>query len=281
MVSGFNVFAKHRGLTVAIGLVLTWAAAYSVRGQTSTAQTAPEIGRPGKDVMWVPSPDPLVDKMLEIAQVSAGDIVMDLGSGDGRTVIAAAQIGARAIGVEYDQALVELSRTNATQAGVANLATFVTADLFEVDLSPATVVTMFLLPELNLKLRPRLLALAPGTRIVSNTWDLEDWEADETAVLDPCPGFCTALLWIVPARIEGIWELSTGSLTLMQRFQTVTGVLREGPDSVEIRGGRLRGKELSFHAGSMNYKGVVAGDVIEGLAEAGASSFNWRATRAH
>ncbi len=281
MVSGFKVFAKHRGVTVAIGLALTWAAAYSVRGQTSTAQTTPEIGRPGKDVMWVPSPDPLVDKMLEIAQVSAGDIVMDLGSGDGRTVIAAAQIGAQAIGVEYDQALVELSRTNATQAGVANLATFVTADLFEVDLSPATVVTMFLLPELNSKLRPRLLALAPGTRIVSNTWDLEDWEADETAVLDPCPGFCTALLWIVPARVEGIWELPNGSLTLIQRFQTVTGVLREGPDSVRIRAGRLRGKEIRFRAGDVYFKGVVAGDVIEGLAEMGAKSFDWRATRAH
>jgi len=280
MVSGFKVFAKHRGGTVAIGLMLTWAAAYSVRGQTSTAQTAPEIGRPGKDVMWVPSPDPLVDKMLEIAQVSAVDIVMDLGSGDGRTVIAAAQIGARAIGVEYDQALVELSRRNATQADVASLATFVTADLFEVDLSPATVVTMFLLPELNSKLRPRLLALAPGTRIVSNTWDLEDWEADETAVLDPCPGFCTALLWIVPARVEGIWELPNGSLTLVQRFQTVTGVLREGPDSVKIRGGRLRGEEISFRVGDVYYQGVVAGDVIEGFAETGARSFDWRATRA-
>jgi SAM-dependent methyltransferase len=281
MVFGFRGFAKQSGVIFAIGLVLTGAPIDLVRGQTSTVKTVPEIGRPGKDVMWVPSPDPLVDKMLEIAQVSAVDVVMDLGSGDGRTVIAAAQLGARAIGVEYDPALVELSRVNATQAGVANLATFVAADLFEVDLSPATVITMFLLPELNSKLRPRLLALAPGTRIVSNTWDLEDWEADETAVLDPCPGFCTALLWIVPARIEGIWELSTGSLTLMQRFQTVTGVLREGSDSVEILGGRLRGKELSFHVGGMNYKGVVAGDVIGGLAEAGASSFNWRATRAH
>lgn len=281
MVFGFRGFAKQRGVTFAIGLVLIWAAVFSVRGQTSTAQTTPEIGRPGKDVMWVPSPDPLVDKMLEIAQVSAVDVVMDLGSGDGRTVIAAAQLGARAIGVEYDQALVELSRKNATQAGVANLATFVTADLFEVDLSPATVVTMFLLPELNSKLRPRLLALAPGTRIVSNTWDLEDWEADETAVLDPCPGFCTALLWIVPARVEGIWELPNGSLTLIQRFQTVTGVLTEGSDSAKIRAGRLRGEEISFRVGDVHYKGVVAGDVIEGLAETGARSFDWRATRAH
>lgn len=281
MVFGFKRFAKQKGVTFAIGLVLTWAAVFLVRGATSMAQTAPEVGRPGKDVMWVPSPDPLVDKMLEIAQVSAVDVVMDLGSGDGRTVIAAAQLGAHAIGVEYDQELVELSRKNATRAGVANLATFVTDDLFEVDLSPATVVTMFLLPELNSKLRPRLLALAPGTRIVSNTWDLEDWEADERAVLDPCPGFCTALLWIVPARVEGIWVLPNGSLTLSQRFQVVTGFLRESSGTVQIRAGQLRGEQISFRVGDVYYKGVVAGDVIEGLAETGARSFDWRATRAH
>ena len=281
MVFGFKRFAKQKGVTFAIGLVLTWVTVFLVRGPTSMAQTAPEVGRPGKDVMWVPSPDPLVDKMLEIAQVSAVDVVMDLGSGDGRTVIAAAQLGAHAIGVEYDQELVELSRKNATRAGVANLATFVTDDLFEVDLSPATVVTMFLLPELNSKLRPRLLALAPGTRIVSNTWDLEDWEADERAVLDPCPGFCTALLWIVPARVEGIWVLPNGSLTLSQRFQVVTGFLRESSGTVQIRAGQLRGEQISFRVGDVYYKGVVAGDVIEGLAETGARSFDWRATRAH
>ena len=281
MVFGFKRFAKQKGVTFAIGLVLTWATVFLVRDPTSMAQTAPEVGRPGKDVMWVPSPDPLVDKMLEIAQVSAVDVVMDLGSGDGRTVIAAAQLGAHAIGVEYDQELVELSRKNATRAGVANLATFVTDDLFEVDLSPATVVTMFLLPELNSKLRPRLLALAPGTRIVSNTWDLEDWEADERAVLDPCPGFCTALLWIVPARVEGIWVLPNGSLTLSQRFQVVTGFLRESSGTVQIRAGQLRGEQISFRVGDVYYKGVVAGDVIEGLAETGARSFDWRATRAH
>lgn len=281
MVFGFKRFAKQKGVTFAIGLVLTWATVFLVRDPTSMAQTAPEVGRPGKDVMWVPSPDPLVDKMLEIAQVSAVDVVMDLGSGDGRTVIAAAQLGAHAIGVEYDQELVELSRKNATRAGVANLATFVTDDLFEVDLSPATVVTMFLLPELNSKLRPRLLALAPGTRIVSNTWDLEDWEADERAVLDPCPGFCTALLWIVPARVEGIWVLPNGSLTLSQRFQVVTGFLRESSGTVQIRAGQLRGEQISFRVGDVYYEGVVAGDVIEGLAETGARSFDWRATRAH
>ena len=153
----------------------------------------------------------------------------------GETVIAAARLGARAIGVEYDAELVAHSRIAAEQAGVADRATFVAADLFEVDLSPATVITMFLLPELNSKLRPRLLALRPGTRIVSNTWDLEDWAADDTVQLDPCPGFCTALLWVVPARVEGIWDTSAGPLTLHQQFQQLTGVLEVNDEPVRHR----------------------------------------------
>ena len=243
------------------------------------SQAAPEIGRPGKDVMWVPSADSLVAKMLEIGDVSARDLVMDLGSGDGRTVIAAAQLGARAIGIEYDPELVELSRNNAAAAGVADRATFVTADLFEVDLSPATVITMFLLPDLNLKLRPRLLELRPGTRIVSNTWDLGDWVADQTVVLDPCPGFCTALLWIVPARAEGTWELPVGTLTLEQQFQVITGTLGIGSKIVEIDDGRLRGEQISFRVGDAHYTGRVSDDVIDGVAETGTRTFDWRATR--
>ena len=256
--------------------------AFMVVAAAAAAQAEPEVGRPGKDVMWVPSPDPLVDAMLEIAEVTPQDVVIDLGSGDGRTVIAAARLGARAIGVEYDPELVELSRKRAAAAGVAGLSTFVAADLFEADLSEATVVTLFLLPELNRKLRPRLLALAPGTRIVSNTWDLGDWAADDTVVLDPCPGFCTALLWVTPARVEGVWRLPDGGgeLVLEQRFQVVTGELRTGSGTVAVEDGRLRGDRIGFRAGGARYTGRLTGDTLAGVAAAGARTFDWRATRA-
>ena len=271
---------RSRLLLLCAGLVLAGWTVNLLQVHRFANQAVPEIGRPGKDVMWVPSPDELVAKMLKIADVSARDVVMDLGSGDGRTVIAAAQLGARAIGIEYDPELVELSRNNAAAAGVADRATFVTADLFEVDLSPATVITMFLLPDLNLKLRPRLLELRPGTRIVSNTWDLDDWVADQTVVLDPCPGFCTALLWIVPARAEGTWELPVGALTLEQQFQVVTGTLGTGFEIVEIDDGRLRGEQISFRVGDAHYTGRVSDDVLDGVAETGTRTFDWHATRA-
>ena len=263
------------------GLLLGWGAldVESLRAQDPDAPLVPEIGRPGKDVVWVPSPDPLVDTMLEIADVTDRDVLMDLGSGDGRTVIAAARLGARAIGIEYDPELVELSRARAAAAGVAGRATFVAADLFETDLSPATVITMFLLPDLNARLRPRLLELDPGTRIVSNTWDLEDWLADDTVVLDPCPGFCTALLWIVPARIEGTWALPEGELVLEQQFQVVTGTLRTDAGTVPIEEGRLRGAELAFRAGGASYAGQVRGDAITGTVASGGPTSDWRAER--
>ncbi len=271
----------RRPVWLLAGLLLGWGAADggSLRAQDPEAPLVPEVGRPGKDVMWVPSPDPLVDTMLEIAEVTDRDVVMDLGSGDGRTVIAAALLGARAIGVEYDPELVELSRARAAAAGVAGRATFVAADLFETDLSQATVITMFLLPDLNARLRPRLLDLEPGTRVVSNTWDLEDWEADETVVLDPCPGFCTALLWIVPARVEGTWELPAGEIVLEQQFQMVTGTLRTSAGTVAIEEGRLRGAELAFEAGGASYAGRVRGDAITGTVATGARTSDWRATR--
>ena len=280
MLREFRLYARPRAWLLA-GLLLGWNAAdgESLRAQDADVPFVPEVGRPGKDVVWVPSPDPLVDTMLEIAEVTLRDVVMDLGSGDGRTVIAAALLGARAIGIEYDPELVELSQARAEAVGVAGRTTFVTADLFETDLSPATVITMFLLPDLNARLRPRLLDLEPGTRIVSNTWDLEDWEPDDTVVLDPCPGFCTALLWIVPARVKGTWELPEGELVLEQQFQMVTGTLRTSSGTVAIEDGRLRGVRLAFRAGGTDYNGLVRGDVITGTADAGARPTGWRATR--
>ena len=269
----------RRGLLTLVSALVVAFGAAGLAAQSPPGQLVPEIGRPGKDVIWVPSPDPLVDTMLDIAGVSERDVVMDLGSGDGRTVIAAARRGARAIGVEFDAELVELSRATAVAAGVAERATFVNADLFETDLSSATVITMFLLPELNSRLRPRLLELAPGTRIVSNTWDLEEWTADATEVLDPCPGFCTALLWIVPARVAGTWELPDGELVLEQQFQMVSGTLQTGSEAVPIEAGRLRGDELSFRAGGASYTGRVRGDRLAGDADDGARRFGWHARR--
>lgn len=250
-------------------------------GGTAAPQDRPTLGQEGKDVEWVPTPDALVETMLAMAQVTPEDFVVDLGSGDGRTVIEAARLGARALGVEYDAGLVALSRERAEAAGVGERARFVQADLFEVDLTEATVVTLFLLPDLNLELRPRLLQLPPGTRVVSNTWDMGDWAADETVVLDPCPGFCTALLWIVPAQAGGDWAASDGSLTLTlaQQYQTVSGVLGRGGERHEVEEGRLSGADLTFRAGGVRYRGRVLGDRLEGTAATGDRASRWSARR--
>lgn len=270
--------SPRRLLAVAVLAALVAATPNTAAGSQS-GQLVPEVGREGKDVVWVPSPDPLVDKMLELGGVTERDVLMDLGSGDGRMVIAAAGLGARAIGIEYDPEMVELSRSTAAAAGVGERATFVAADLFETDLSPATVITMFLLPELNMRLRPTLLELAPGTRIVSNTWDMEDWAADATEVIDPCPGFCTALLWIVPARVAGTWQLPDGELVLQQQFQMVSGTLRNASGTVPIEDARLRGAELTFRAGGASYTGRVRGDRVAGDADDGTRRFGWHARR--
>src|ERR1044071_271498 len=165
--------------------IVAFAVALSAQTQTPTKPFEPTVGQAGKDVVWVPSPEELVTRMLDMAKVTAQDFVMDLGSGDGRAVIMAAKRGATAVGVEYNPEMVTLSRANAQKQGVTGKATFVQADLFQTDLSKPTVITMFLLPSINMKLRPTLLTLKPGTRIVSNTFDMEDWQPDETATLGP------------------------------------------------------------------------------------------------
>jgi len=237
--------------------------AVALRAQTQTAPGTfqPTVGQPGKDVVWVPSPQALVDKMLDMAKVTPQDIVMDLGSGDGRTVITAAKRGARAFGVEYNPDMVALSKASAVKEGVADKATFIQADLFQTDLSKATVITMFLLPTINAKLRPTLLNLKPGTRVVSNTFDMDDWIPDESATLGPngCISWCTAMLWIVPAKAEGRWKTPQGDLNIVQKFQIVTGTL----GSTQING-RLNGDEISFTAGTAKYTGRVNGNAISG-----------------
>jgi precorrin-6B methylase 2 len=206
--------------------------------------------------------------------------VIDLGSGDGRTVITAAKRGARALGIEYNPDMVELSKRNAAKEGVSDKARFVKADLFESDFSGATVITMFLLPEINLKLRPRILGLKPGTRIVSNSFTMEEWKPDETAtVKDGCTNGCTALFWIVPAKVEGTWQLPQGELTLEQEFQMISGTLKSGANATAITNGRLSGDQISFSAGGVQYTGRVSGNAMEGIIKSGGSNSNWNATR--
>ncbi len=252
----------------------------SSHGRTLFAsQAEPTFGQDGKDVEWVPSPSVLVETMLTLAEVDADDQVIDLGSGDGRTVLAAAERGAMAVGVEYDAGLVQVSRRQAEERGLSGRATFVEADLFDVDLTRATVVTMFLLPDLNLKLRPSLLSLAPGTRVVSNTWDMGDWIADETVQLDPCPGFCTALLWIVPAQIEGDWTDSETTFTLRQEFQEISGTATRNGQELAILDGRLSGRLLEFHTERSRYQGEVSGNTIRGTVIIDNQTHNWIATQ--
>jgi len=241
--------------------IIAFAVALSAQTQTPTKTFEPTVGQAGKDVVWVPSPDQLVQKMLDMAKVTPQDMVMDLGSGDGRTVIMAAKRGATAVGVEYNPEMVTLSRANAQKQGVTGKATFVQADLFQTDLSKPSVITMFLLPSINMKLRPTLLNLKPGTRIVSNTFDMEDWQPDETASIGPegCTSWCKALLWIVPAKAEGRWKTPQGELTVVQKFQMISGTLGSTPIN-----GKLVGDQISFTAGSTKYSGRVNGKTIEG-----------------
>lgn len=264
-----------------LALCLTLFAASAFAQVQTQKEFQPQVGQDGKDVVWVPTPEATVEAMLNMAKVTSTDYVIDLGSGDGRTVIAAAKRGARALGVEYNANMVELSRRNATSEGVGNRVTFVEADLFDTDLSKATVITMFLLPEINLRLRPRILQLKPGTRIVSNTFTMEPWRSDETISVDNgCTRWCTALLWIVPARVEGTWRLPQGELTLKQEFQMITGTLKSGSDTIPIAEGRLRGDQISFNAGGARYTGRVNGKAMEGTVTSGGGSSKWSATNA-
>ena len=169
--------------------------------QTPAPSVEPYVGQPGKDVIWVPTPNALVEKMLDMAKVTPTDFVMDLGSGDGRNVIAAARRGARALGVEYDSTLVALSRRNAEAAGVADRAKFVEGDMFEADISKATVLALFLLPDNLRRLRPKFEALKPGTRIVLNGFPIDWWDAVDTQVMTgDCGNWCTAYLFVVPEK---------------------------------------------------------------------------------
>jgi hypothetical protein len=240
----------------------------------------PEVGQEGKDVVWVPTPQALVEKMLDLAKITPEDFLIDLGSGDGRTVITAAKRGIRALGIEYNPDMVGLSRQNAEKEGVSDKAQFTEADLFAYDFSKATVITMFLLPDINMRLRPQLLDLKPGTRIVSNTFTMQDWQFDDTAkISDNNTRWNTAYLWIIPAKVEGTWKLSDGELTMKQEFQMISGTLKTGRKTVDLSGGRLMGNEITFTAGSDVYTGIVDGSKIDGTVTSGGNNSKWSASR--
>jgi methyltransferase family protein len=248
------------------------------------AQTAkeyePQVGQAGKDVVWVPTAQTLVDKMLDMAKAAPGDYVIDLGSGDGRTVITAAGRDIKAHGIEYNPDMVTLSKRNAEAAGVTDKATFANADIFESDFSQATVLTLFLLTDLNIRLRPTILKMKPGTRVVSNTFTMGDWEPDQTVQApEGCQSFCRAHLWIVPAEVAGTWQLGESELTLTQNYQTFSGKLVTGNVIAPITKGRLNGDRVVFTAAGTEYTGRVSGGAMEGSAKDGGAESPWRATR--
>ena len=260
-------------LLIALSLAAALTGSTTASAQ-SNKEFQPEVGQAGKDVVWVPTPQALVDKMLEMAKLTPKDYLIDLGSGDGRTVITAAKRGSKALGIEYNPDMVELSKRNAAKEGVTDKASFAKADLFESDFSQAQVITMFLLPSINLKLRPKILDLKPGTRIVSNSFDMEEWKADQTENVAGCTNWCTAHLWIVPAKVDGSWKLPQGELTIKQTFQMISGTIKNGSTSSPISG-KLNGEQISFTAGSTQYTGKVSGNSMEGTV----GGNKWNATK--
>ena len=256
---------------IATALLLLFAGLAQAQTQTQPVSPAPAAayeprsGQEGKDVVWVPTPQVVVDKMLDMARVGPKDYVMDLGSGDGRTVITAARRGARALGVEYNPEMVELAKRAAEKAGVSGKASFVKADLFETSFDKASVVTMFLLTDINLKLRPKILTLKPGTRIVSNTFTMGEWEPDARADLVGQPGcesaYCTVLYWVVPRQVAGTYQVAQGELTLKQEFQMLSGTLKSAGATLDLKG-RVRGESIELEAGDRKYRGRLKGGTL-------------------
>ncbi len=250
----------------------------SLHAQTAPQPYTPRMGQQGKDVVWIPSPGETVQMMLNLAQVTPNDFVIDLGSGDGRNVIAAAKRGARALGVEYNPELVALSKSTAAAEGVADKATFVHGDMFEADISKASVLVVFLIPDNLSKLAPKFFDLRAGTRIVSNTYEIGGgWEPDDSERLALCASWCGAHLYIVPAKVAGTWRFPDAELTLEQSFQTVWGSYQTNGISVPVNG-LLRGDEIIFSVNAVEYSGRVTGDAMNGVAK-GRSTTEWTASR--
>jgi precorrin-6B methylase 2 len=252
----------------------------------------PYEGQAGKDVIWVPTPFSLIEAMLDKAQVGPGDFLVDLGSGDGRIVIEAAKRGATAVGIEFNPEMVRLSELRARDEGVSDRASFLNMDLFEYDFSQATVVSMYLLSELNLKLRPRILEMKPGTRVVSNTFNLGNWIADAEIYAKPDKDTrdeaeqssynwdWTGYYWVVPAKIAGIWEFREGHLNIEQNYQLFHGTFIAPGKSSRIEQGKISGSEISFAIDGITYTGTVSNGQITGKSSQGNQSGSWTAIKA-
>jgi precorrin-6B methylase 2 len=261
---------------IGVPLLLTFSFASS---QTAKPQKPyePTVGMPGRDAVWVPTTPAMVEKMLDMAKLTPSDVLVDLGSGDGRMVIAAAKRGIRARGVEFTPELVEHSRRLAKEAGVADKATFVQGDMYVADISDATVLALFLLPENLDKMKDKFLALKPGSRIVLNTYKITGWEPDVTEILKgDCASWCTSMVHYVPAKVDGVWRLPQGELRLTQEFQMLSGELVSGANRTPIADARMRGEEITFTAGGLKYSGRVSGNRMTGTTSDGKS---WTANR--
>jgi SAM-dependent methyltransferase len=279
-------------------LFAAWLAAAALAlPAAATAQDkeyTPHVGQEGKDVIWVPTPQALVERMLDMAKLTPKDIHYDLGSGDGRTVITAAKRGAQSFGVEFNPDMVKLSERAAAKEGVGDRAKFINGDIFQVDFTSANVVTLYLLPSLNLKLRPTILRMKPGTRVVSHAFTMDDWQPDQTENVEGR----TAYLWIVPAQVEGTWRwgiskesLKDYELVLRQEFQNVEGLIKlDNGKMGQLRNVKLQGDQISFSiheiAGTSgtirrDYTGRVSGNTIEGVFKlpGDGSEVKWSATR--
>jgi hypothetical protein len=285
--------ARTFAVVIAAALFALPAAAQNARDAAGKDYT-PQVGQEGKDVIWVPTPQALVERMLDMAKLTTQDIHYDLGSGDGRTVITAAKRGVQAYGVEYNPDMVKLSERAAAKEGVSDKAKFIHGDIFQTDFSSATVLTLYLLPSLNVKLRPTILRMKPGTRVVSHAFSMDDWQPDQTETVEGR----TAYLWIVPAPVEGTWRwtLTPGQketeLVLRQQYQNIEGLVRlDNGKMGKLRDVKLRGDQISFSihelTGSTNtvrrdYTGRVSGNTIQGTLKIGdGSEVKWTATRSN
>jgi len=267
-------------------VALLFACTLPATAQQKDKEYEPQVGQAGKDVIWVPTPDEVVQRMLRMAQVTANDYVVDLGAGDGKIAIAAAKtMGARSLGIEYNPDMAKHAQRNVEKAGVQGKAKVVQGDIFASDFTSATVITMYLLPALNMKLRPQILAMRPGTRVVSHSFTMEDWEPDETSSMDGR----RAYLWIVPANVMGSWNVEMGGeradLTLEQKFQKLEGHVQLGTIQGGLREARLRGFLISFayvdNTGvRRDFTGRVTGTKMEGSfrSDSGAEG-RWTATK--
>src|SRR5688572_20131847 len=263
-------------------VLLCLSAAVAVSVTVGAAQTPfePTVGQAGKDVVWVPTSAELLEKMLDLADVRATDVVVDLGSGDGRNIIAAAKRGALARGVEFNPEMVALSRRRAQEAAVSDRATFVEGDMYEADIADASVLALFLLPTNLDKLADRFLALKPGSRIVVNTFAVTGWNPVRTEKLEQnCTSWCTAMLYIVPARVQGTWRMGEADLVLGQAFDAVTGTMTINGQATPISRGQVTGSRLTFAAGDAVYSAEVAGDRMAGTVQRAGRQQNWTAGR--